>query len=176
MTATTPSTALATIQPELHRHRAARALNEMRVSEATGADIEQLGLERGHRTLVITRKGGNVVTISLAPRTARAIELAVGERAEGPPFLAGDGRRLDRHATCTVAAFIAGQPDSPHRSICLAHLSGQADGQADLSLGAQWERSLTATTTAIANRRSGRFGKEAQLIRPTVHKWIICAT
>jgi len=31
------------------------ALNGLRVSEATGADIEQLGLERGHRTLVITR-------------------------------------------------------------------------------------------------------------------------
>ena len=30
------------------------ALNGLRVSEATGADIEQLGLERGHRTLVIT--------------------------------------------------------------------------------------------------------------------------
>jgi len=29
-------------------------------------------LERGHRTLVITRKGGKVVTILLVPRTARA--------------------------------------------------------------------------------------------------------
>ena len=32
------------------------ALNGLRVSEATGADIEHLGLERGHRTLTITRK------------------------------------------------------------------------------------------------------------------------
>jgi integrase len=32
------------------------ALNGLRVSEATGADIEQLGLERGHRTLTITRR------------------------------------------------------------------------------------------------------------------------
>jgi len=32
------------------------ALNRLRVPEATGADIEHLGLERGHRTLVITRK------------------------------------------------------------------------------------------------------------------------
>ena len=32
------------------------ALNGLRVSEATGADIEQLGLDRGHRTLTITRK------------------------------------------------------------------------------------------------------------------------
>ena len=42
------------------------ALNGLRISEATGADIEHLGLERGHRTLVITRKGGKVVTIPLA--------------------------------------------------------------------------------------------------------------
>ena len=32
------------------------ALNGLRVSEATGADIEALGIERGHRTLVITHK------------------------------------------------------------------------------------------------------------------------
>jgi len=73
------------------------ALNGLRVSEATGADIEHLGLDRGHRTLTITRKGGKVVTIPLAPRTARAIDLAISERTGGPVFLAVDGRRLDRH-------------------------------------------------------------------------------
>src|ERR1700724_2140152 len=67
------------------------ALNGLRVSEATGSDIEHLGLERGHRTLTITRKGGKVVTIPLAPRTARAIDLAIGERTGGPLFLAADG-------------------------------------------------------------------------------------
>ena len=72
------------------------------MSEAVGADIEHLGLERGHRTLVITRKGGKIVTIPLAPRTARAIDLAVGERTEGPVFVAGDGRRLDRHGATRV--------------------------------------------------------------------------
>jgi integrase/recombinase XerD len=33
------------------------ALNALRVSEAIGADVEDLGLERGHRTLTILRKG-----------------------------------------------------------------------------------------------------------------------
>ena len=75
------------------------ALNGLRVSEAIGANIEALGVERGHRTLVIARKGGKVVTIPLAPRTARAIDLAIGERSEGPIFLtpgrpaAGPARR-----------------------------------------------------------------------------------
>ena len=72
------------------------ALNALRVSEATGADIEALGIERGHQTLVITGKGGKVVTVLLAPRTARTIDLAIGERCEGPVDTA-DGRRLDRH-------------------------------------------------------------------------------
>ena len=43
------------------------ALNGLRVSEATGADIQHLGLERGHRTLMITHKGSKVVTMPLAP-------------------------------------------------------------------------------------------------------------
>jgi len=73
------------------------ALNGLRVPEATGADSEQPGLERGHRTLTITRTGGEVVTIPLAPRTARAIDPATGERSGGPVFLSPDGRRPDRH-------------------------------------------------------------------------------
>jgi integrase len=79
--------------PAEHELIALLALNGLRVSEATGANIEALGVERGHRTLVITRKGGKVVTIPLAPRTARAIDLAVGERSDGPIFLAADGSR-----------------------------------------------------------------------------------
>lgn len=39
------------------------ALNGLRISEALNADIEHLGLERGHRTLTITRKGGKIVTV-----------------------------------------------------------------------------------------------------------------
>lgn len=78
------------------------ALNGLRVSEATGADIEHLGLERGHPTLVITRKGGRVVTIALAPCTARAIDLAIGERVQGPLFVTAEGKRLDRHGAARV--------------------------------------------------------------------------
>src|ERR1700678_1959737 len=83
------------------------ALNGLWVSEATGADIEHLGLERGHRTLTITRKGGKVVTIPLAPRTARAIDLATGERCDGPIFLTADGRRLDRHGAGRIVRKVA---------------------------------------------------------------------
>lgn len=72
------------------------ALNGLRISEALNADIEDLGLERGHRTLTITRKGGKVVTVPLAPRTARAIDIYVGERSEGPIFQRGRRRTRRR--------------------------------------------------------------------------------
>src|SRR5215813_8198229 len=95
------------------------ALNGLRVSEATGASIEALGVERGHRTLVITRKGGKVVTIPLAPPTARAIDLAVGERVDGPIFCGPDGQRLDRHGAARVVRRVASRagitkPVGPH--------------------------------------------------------------
>jgi site-specific recombinase XerD len=83
------------------------ALNGLRVSEAAGADIEHLGLEGGHRTLTITRKGGKLVTIPLAPRTARAIDLAIGERTGGPVFVAADGRRVDRHGAGRLVRRVA---------------------------------------------------------------------
>src|SRR5689334_5553202 len=43
------------------------ALNGPRIPEAAGADIEHPGLERGHRTLTITRTGGKVAAIPPAP-------------------------------------------------------------------------------------------------------------
>jgi integrase/recombinase XerD len=95
------------------------AINGLRVSEAVGADIQALGVERGHRTMVITRKGGKVVTIPLAPRTARAIDLAIGERCEGLVFLTADGRRLDRLGAGRIVRRVArraaiSKPIGPH--------------------------------------------------------------
>jgi integrase/recombinase XerD len=83
------------------------ALNGLRVSEATGSDIEDLATQRGHRTLAIIRKGGKKVIIPLAPRTARAIDLAVGERCDGPIFLTPHGDRLDRHGAGRIVKRVA---------------------------------------------------------------------
>jgi site-specific recombinase XerD len=83
------------------------AINGLRISEALGGDIDQLGLERGHRTLTVLRKGGKLVTIPLAPRTARAIDLAIRERVDGPIFLRADGRRMDRHAAGRIVRRVA---------------------------------------------------------------------
>jgi integrase/recombinase XerD len=83
--------------------------------------------------VTVTRKGGKVVTMPLAPRVARALDLAIGERLEGPIFMVDAGvplrdvqeaashadprttmrydrgrQSLDRHATYIVATFVAG--------------------------------------------------------------------
>jgi hypothetical protein len=71
-------------------------LNGLRVSEACAANIEDLGVERGHRTLRIVGKGNKPAVIPLVPRTARTIDLAIGERSQGPILRRCDGQRLDR--------------------------------------------------------------------------------
>lgn len=83
------------------------SLNGLRISEALGADIDRLGFERGHRTLVVHRKGGKTVTIPLAPRTARALDLGIGERLGGPIFLGSSGERMTRDAAARIVRRVA---------------------------------------------------------------------
>ena len=47
------------------------------------------------------------MTIPLAPRTARAIDLAIGEPCEGPIFVIPDSRRLDRHGAARIVRRVA---------------------------------------------------------------------
>ena len=70
-------------------------LNGLRVSEACGTNIEDLGFERGHRILRIVGKGTKPAGIPLVPRTARTVDLAIGERSQGPILLRHNGERLD---------------------------------------------------------------------------------
>ena len=93
--------------PREHALISLLALNGLRISEALGANIEDMGIERGHRTLLVHRKGAKIVRIPLAPRTARAVDLAVGERVEGPIFLAASGERLDRHGAARIVRRVA---------------------------------------------------------------------
>src|SRR5438876_5873613 len=92
------------------------ALNELRVSEATGADIEHLGLERGHRTLNITRKGGKVVTVPLAPRTAGTIDLAIGNGPKDRCFRPRTGGGWTGTAPGASSARQPAAPGSPKSS------------------------------------------------------------
>jgi integrase/recombinase XerD len=71
----------------------------LRIFEATGADIADLGEEHGHRVLRVCGKGGKVVLIPLPPAVGRAIDRAIGGRTRGGPILVNSrDARMDRHA------------------------------------------------------------------------------
>lgn len=95
------------------------ALNGLRISETLALDVDDLGEERGHRTIRLVRKGGKRHTAPIAPRTAEAIEALLDGREEGPIFQTRTGRRLDRHAAQKIVRRIARDagikiPISPH--------------------------------------------------------------
>src|SRR5690242_17036499 len=59
----------------------------LRIFEAYGAGIADLGEEHGHRVLRVCGKGGKggkVVLVPLPPAVARAIDRAVDGRTDGP--------------------------------------------------------------------------------------------
>jgi len=70
----------------------------LRIFEATGADIADLGEEHGHRVLRVCGKGTKVVLIPLPPAVGRAIDQAIGSCTRGPVLLNRRGARMDRHA------------------------------------------------------------------------------
>src|SRR5713226_8863154 len=70
----------------------------LRIFEATGADIGDLGDEHGHRVLRVCGKGTKVVLVPLPPAVGRAIDRAIAGRDAGPVLLNMHGARMDRHA------------------------------------------------------------------------------
>jgi hypothetical protein len=95
-----------------------------------------------------------VVTVPLAPRTARAIDLAIGEHTDGPLFLAADGRRLDRHGAGRIVRTTARRAGitknvTPHTLrhafITAAQVSRVASGA---SFGSSREHALPAAQRA----------------------------
>ena len=168
------------------------ALNGLRVSEAIDADIDDLGVERGHRTVTVVRKGGKTVTVPLAPRTARAVDLAVGERAYGPIFVTTEGRRLDRHGPARMVRRVArraevAKPIGPHtlrHAFITAALDAgvplrdvqEAASHADPRPTMRYDRArvsldrhatyIVSTYIAGAARRPGVLGASRHLLAP----------
>ena len=70
----------------------------LRIFEATGASIGDLGEVHGHRVLRVCGKGTKIVLVPLPPAVGRAIDRAVADRASGPILLNSRGARMDRHA------------------------------------------------------------------------------
>ena len=97
----------------------------LRIFEASGADIADLGEEHGHRVLRVCGKGAKIVLVPLPPAVGRAIDPAIGDRARGPVLLNRRGARMDRHAATRACATSPKPPASKspeHIRTCSATL------------------------------------------------------
>jgi integrase len=79
----------------------------LRIFEASGADITDLGEEHGHRVLRVCGKGSKVVLVPLPPAVSRAIDRAAGTRTRGPILLYSRGARMDHHAATRRLRYLA---------------------------------------------------------------------
>jgi integrase/recombinase XerD len=80
----------------------------LRIFEATGADIADLGEAHGHRVLRVCGKGTKVVLVPLPPAVGRALDRAAGDRSRGPILLNSRGAWMDRHAATRRLRRLAG--------------------------------------------------------------------
>lgn len=142
-------------------------LNGLRVSEACETNVEDLAVERGHRILRITGKGHKPATIPLVPRTARTVDLAVGERHEGPILCRRDGQRLDRRTAHRWVRSIGKRAGLGHVH---PHMLRAAFIMAALDAGVPLRDVQTAArhseprTTTIYDRRRQNFDRHAAYV------------
>jgi integrase len=137
------------------------------VSEACATNIEDLGFDRGHRTLRIIGKGNKPATIPLVPRTARTIDLVVRERFEGPILQRRDVQRLDRRnahrwvrSIGKRAALGVVHPHMLRAAFIMAALDAGVPFR-DVQLAA---RHTDPRTTTIYDRRRQNFDRHAAYV------------
>ncbi|NHC43644.1 tyrosine-type recombinase/integrase [Motilibacter aurantiacus] len=71
----------------------------LRVFEACGLSLSDIGEEHGHRVLRVVGKGDKTVLVPMPPAVSRAVDRACGDRQAGALLLNRYGRRMDRHAS-----------------------------------------------------------------------------
>jgi site-specific recombinase XerD len=142
-------------------------LNGLRVSEACGTNIEDLAFTQGHRTLRIMGKGSKPAVIPLVPRAARTIDLAIGERTEGPILRRKDGERLDRRTAHrwvrsigTKAGLGAVYPHMLRSAFIMAALDAGVPLR-DVQIAA---RHADPRTTTVYDRRRENFDRHAAYV------------
>ena len=142
-------------------------LNGLRISEACATNIEDLGIERGHRVLRIVGKDNKPATIPLVPRTARTVDLAVGERCSGPILRRCDGQRLDRRTAHRWVRSIGKRagigPVHPHM-LRAAFIMAALDAGVPLRDVQLAARHADPRTTTVYDRRRQNFDRHAAYV------------
>ena len=153
-----------------HAHQALAVLlglNGLRISEACETNIEDLAFERGHRILRITGKGNKPATVPLVPRTARTLDLAVGERHQGPILRRRDGQRLDRRTAHRWVRSIGKRAGLGHvhpHMLRAAFIMAALDAGVPLRDVQVAARHADPRTTTIYDRRRQNFDRHAAYV------------
>jgi site-specific recombinase XerD len=69
-------------------------LSGLRCAELVLADADDLGQDRGHRTLDVVRKGGAKQRVPLSPLATAPVDLYLGGRKTGPLIVTKTGERI----------------------------------------------------------------------------------
>jgi len=100
--------------PAAARHRAVLTVLAdlgLRVGELVGLDVDDIGYERGHRSVRFTGKGGKPRRRALTPASAAALDAYLATRdpvpASGPLFVTRTGARIDDHAVFRLVRRVA---------------------------------------------------------------------
>ena len=142
-------------------------MNGLRVSEACATNIEDLGMQRDHRTLPIVGKGNTPATIPLVPRATRTTDLAIGERHEGPILRRRDGQRPDRR---TAHRWVRAIGKRAGLGLVHPHMLGAGFIMAALDAGVPLRdvqiaaRHADPRTTTIYDRRRENFDRHAAYV------------
>lgn len=142
-------------------------LNGLRVSEACATNVEDLGFERGHRTLKILGKGNKPAATPLVPRTARTIDLAIGERHDGPILCRRDGQRLVRRTAHRWVRSIGKRAGLGHvhpHMLRAAFIMAALDAGVPLRDVQIAARHADPRTTTIYDRRRQNFDRHAAYV------------
>ncbi|MEU4220633.1 tyrosine-type recombinase/integrase [Actinoplanes sp. NPDC026623] len=89
----------------------------LRVGEVVGLDVADLGVERGHRSVRFTGKGGKPRRRALTPYAAAALDAylawragaedTTADRLDGPLLVTASGARIDRHSVFRLVRRLA---------------------------------------------------------------------
>ena len=92
----------------------------LRISEACHTNIEDLGTQRGHRTLHIIGKGNKPALVPLPVPVARTLDQAAADRTSGPLMRTRSGAQMDRNAATRIVHRLAKLAGIEHQVGCHA--------------------------------------------------------
>jgi len=134
-----------------------------RVDEILALDADQLGYDRGHRTLPLRRKGGRVQAVPVPPLALDALLTHLGKRSTGPLFTTATGRRWSEPEVWKHLRVLARQAGIPQADSIKPHALRHGFITDGLDQGVPLHEMQDAAghrdprTTQRYNRRRGRL-------------------